>query len=353
MTDPKNVLDLGLAPIPAGVRIAALAMTSNYAVATVYGAPPSDDNNLYIYSIEDSRFVGQVGVSRNYVISASQSYVLAHSRGRDEAGTIYEIDEEFEGILKPVGQTRPVKYAQVQNTVEDDRLIYSGCPGSKSTLEGEVICYERGEDGAVNYVGSIMNPYPNGKDAFGQYLSLDGNYLFVLAPSDDTVATNRGTLYVYDLSDGFVEGMRPIRSLSDWPDKFVSNLIASEAQLFLARRGNGLFVRHYNAENVIDELPLIEEFSRDEWGSMKAFGLIEGNIAFVGSTATPGQQLFVVDSDPNSGTYGGQLSATPIPGDKKLEIMGFNRTSCPSTSLWLWLIDNVSNPQDPGQILFY
>ncbi len=251
----------------------------------------------------DGTRVGSMDVDARTSFTACGRYFLAFEQSPTEALSVLVVDEAGESPLRTVaGFALP--YRKSRRALDTKRGLFVGLYADTALAEGVVLWLRVTEDGGMEEVMTIANPYPDKQDQFGEDLALHENYLYVLAPLDDTLAHNIGTIYVYDVSSASAAG-QPLSGLSDWTSG-AKRLLVRAPYLYVSHRDGSISVFDISDPTGIKPVSSLKP-GRDPlwWGG---FGFVDGNVAFADS----GNRLVVVDSDPDSGTFGGELTSKPF-----------------------------------------
>ena len=172
-----------------------------------------DAGSIYIYDIPTGVLLHTInnptpeaGDKFGYNITISEN-ILIESTIRDDtgasnAGSIYIYDILTGTLLHTINNPTPETddFFGISTTINGKNLIVSvDRDNTGASNAGSIYIYDL-PTGALLH--SINNPTPEANDNFGNRTIIDGNNLIVGVSSDDTGASNAGSIYIYDIPTG-------------------------------------------------------------------------------------------------------------------------------------------------------
>ncbi len=142
-------------------------------------------------------FYGSLEAGNNIIISD-----VRDDTGASNAGSIYIYDQETGNLLHVLNNPTPGAgdYFGRSTTIDGNNLIVSvDSDDTGASDAGSIYIYDI-PTGALLH--TINNPTPEANDFFGSSTTIDGNNLIVSASRDDTGATDAGSIYIYDIPTG-------------------------------------------------------------------------------------------------------------------------------------------------------
>ncbi|MCA9008092.1 MAG: cadherin-like domain-containing protein, partial [Planctomycetaceae bacterium] len=151
---------------------------------------------------DSDQFGTSVAVSGNRVVVGA----FSDDTGASGAGSAYVFD--LSGGVATLAATINNPFPDAGDNfglsvaISGDKLVV-GANGDNSgaNYSGSAYLFDL-SSGLPVLAASIGNPAPASGDGFGSTVAIDGNTVIIGAPSDDTGATNAGSVYVYDVSGG-------------------------------------------------------------------------------------------------------------------------------------------------------
>lgn len=240
-----------------------------------------------------------VDLDRNTSFTECGRYFLGFEQQPGEALTVLAANGKTDNPLEAIASFA-LPHRKARRALDTTQGMFVGLYADTALAEGSVLWLRDNGNGGIERVAVIDNPYPDKHDQFGEDLAFDGRYLYVLAPLDDTLAQNIGTIYVYDTNsaDGANE---PVSVLSEWGSG-AKRVLLRAPFLYVAHRDGSISVFDVSDATSIKAVSRLTRGRDPQWWA--GFGFIDGKVAFVDA----GDQLAVVDSDPASGTFGGELA---------------------------------------------
>lgn len=252
-----------------------------------------------VLSLATGATVATLDLDTNTSFAECGRYFLSFEQQPKEAMNVLAVDGSGDGALRTVASFE-LPYRKSRRALDTAQGLFVGLYADTALAEGSVLWLRETGAGAVEQVALIENPYPDKQDQFGEDLAFDGRYLYVLAPLDDTLAQNIGTIYVYDVRSP-AGAAEPVSVLSDW-DSGAKRLLVRAPYMYVAHRDGSISVFEVSDATSIKPVSRITRGRDPQWWA--GFGFVHGNVAFVEG----GGHLVVVDSDPASGTFGGELA---------------------------------------------
>lgn len=269
-----------------------------------------------LISLATGESVATLDIDANTSFAECGRYFLSFEQQSKEAMNVVAVDAAASDPWQVVASLE-APCRKSRRALDTSQGLFVGLYADTALAEGSVLWLRDTDDGGIEQVAVIKNPYPDKQDQFGEDLAFDGRYLYVLAPLDDTIARNIGTIYVYDTSSA--DGARePVKVLSDWWSG-AKRLLLRAPYLYVAHRDGSISVFDVGYPTSIKAVSKLARGRDPQWWA--GFGFVDGKVAFVDG----GDQLVVVDSDPSSGTFGGELSRQAFGGG--LQALPFRVTS--------------------------
>ena len=268
-----------------------------------------------LFSLASGQLIGKRPIEGNTSYAQCGRYFLSFEPD-PAAMHVLAVDESAAWPLRTVA-TFDLPYRKTRQVLDSPHGLFVGLYADTQFAEGSVLWLAEDGDGGIREVATIGNPYPDKRDQFGEDLVIDGDFLYVLAPLDDTLAENIGTIYVYDVSNP-AGAAAPVSTLSAW-EAGAKRLLVRAPYLYVALRDSSIAVFDIADPRSIQPVTTLERGRSPLWWG--GFGFVGGNVSFVDDRT----RLVIVDSDPASGTFGGELASGPFGRD--LETAPFRVTS--------------------------
>jgi len=140
-----------------------------------------------------------VAVSGNYIVVGAFLHDKVYLFQKEENGTITHLST-FSGEDTESGDLFGISVAIDGNTI----AIGATMEDTDQSNSGAVYLFKYYPDSpeSLYQIAKIKASVPNSGDQFGQSVAIDGNYIAVGAPKDDTHATDAGSLYLFYLESG-------------------------------------------------------------------------------------------------------------------------------------------------------
>ena len=122
--------------------------------------------------------------------------------GSPSAGSIYIYDIPTGILLHTINNPTPEAFDSFGNSTNisgNNLIVGVGSDDTGASNAGSIYIYDI-PTGAL--LQTLNNPTPEASDFFGNRTTIDGNNLIVGVISDDTGASNAGSIYIYDIPTG-------------------------------------------------------------------------------------------------------------------------------------------------------
>jgi parallel beta-helix repeat protein len=237
---------------------------------------------------------GVAGDNFGYGIGVEGNVALVSARydgdNGDQSGSVYVFERQLDGQWSETG-----KFSGSDTTAGDTFGVGVSLDGDLAAIsapfddgQGSVYIFQRQADGSWSQVDKILAPEGTVDAAFGTDVSLNGNRLLIGAGTDDDLANNAGSAFIYERSES-----------GDWVQQ--AKLLASDGDgwhyfgVGVALSGDRAMV---GAPKYDGDTGVVYEFQRQEDGSWNELGKIgasngtNGDV-YGGSIALEDNRLFV------------------------------------------------------------
>ena len=150
----------------------------------------------------------QSGGQLGYSVAVEGGYTVVgvpfDNTGGNRSGVAKVFDSTSGALLFVLLNPRPADLSfGISVAISGTRVVVGAYSESTGTINaGSAYVYDLSSGTPSVPVATLNNPSPAIDDQFGLTVAISGTRVVVGAPGDDTVATNAGSAYVYDLASG-------------------------------------------------------------------------------------------------------------------------------------------------------